>query len=194
MELFDLSDPPKMEKSKPILTEGVLYIFKTCEDDPWRFKRIMDRGNVDVNMKDSWKNTFLHVAIWKRQSLLEYLIEKGADVNAKNMYGNTPLHWAESRYVIETLLRHGADIHALNNDGYTPLEVACIDYTPEAIRVFYEHGSRIPTMNELPRWSKPKSQYAYQTLSEVIALYAGMCWKRSDVGGIPSTVVVTYLV
>ena len=52
----------------------------------------------------------------------------GADVNAKNDHGGTPLHYAAYRNdnsaVIEALLEAGADVNAKNDDGNTPLHWA----------------------------------------------------------------------
>jgi ankyrin repeat protein len=56
------------------------------------------------------------------------LLRAGADVNAKNHFGGTPLHWAcgggHLPVVIE-LLAHGADIEAKDMDDRTPLHWAC---------------------------------------------------------------------
>jgi ankyrin repeat protein len=58
------------------------------------------------------------------------LLSVGADVNAKDYIGHTPLHWA-CRWghvqVFQALLDHGADIEAMTNSGKTPLHWACIN-------------------------------------------------------------------
>jgi ankyrin repeat protein len=149
--------------------------------NPKKFKRLVKENKVDVNWKDTLGTTLLHIASWRQPSLVEYLIQKGAKVYARNRYKDTPLHWAETREVIETLLAHGAKIHAQNHHLRTPLESACRYGAVEAVRVLYEHGSRVPSER-------------YKVLNEVIALFAGMCWKRSDVGGISSRVITPYLV
>jgi ankyrin repeat protein len=108
------------------------------------------------------------------------LIQKGANVNAANAFGFTPLHVAKTRHVTETLLEHGANIHALRH-GRIPLKDACYGGRTEVIRTLYAHGSRLPSER-------------YKELDKVIALYAGMCWKRSRVGGLSSHILISYMV
>ena len=59
------------------------------------------------------------------------LIEKGADVNARNRDGTTPLHSAAFLGRIETvklLLENGADTTLRSNDGTIPTDVAGLDW------------------------------------------------------------------
>lgn len=61
---------------------------------------------------------------------LHALLESGADVNAPEEDGATPLHWAVRRddaAAVELLLGAGADPGAANDYGVTPLALACIN-------------------------------------------------------------------
>ena len=55
------------------------------------------------------------------------LIDKGAQVEARNRYDRTPLHYA-ARYghveIVRLLCDHGADVEARHNDGSRPLHWA----------------------------------------------------------------------
>jgi hypothetical protein len=58
------------------------------------------------------------------EEVAELLLAKGADVNAKNNDGFTPLHSAAAqghKDVAELLLAKGADANAKDKDGYIPL-------------------------------------------------------------------------
>jgi ankyrin repeat protein len=59
--------------------------------------------------------------------VVEFLIEKGANINNIEKYENTPLlHAVEGgcEKIVRILLKHGAKIDAINYDKETPLDVA----------------------------------------------------------------------
>ena len=72
--------------------------------------------------------TPLHVATSSATpESIQVLLEAGADVMARNMFGITPLHRAawfgKKSGVIESLLEAGADPKAINDGGETPWDL-----------------------------------------------------------------------
>ncbi|KAK7973006.1 hypothetical protein PG988_007140 [Apiospora saccharicola] len=59
----------------------------------------------------------------RREVLPDMLLRAGADANARNVRGETPLHCASpgSPALVDVLVRNGADIDAVEENGYTPL-------------------------------------------------------------------------
>jgi ankyrin repeat protein len=56
------------------------------------------------------------------------LIDQGADLHAKVMLGDTPLHnvcYNGHAEVVKALLEKGANVHTEDIDGETPLYLAC---------------------------------------------------------------------
>ena len=96
-------------------------------------KKYLDKNPGDINAKFNGRafsndSTPLHIASYNGYlSIVEYLISKGADINAKDDDGNTPLHTASSNGhlpIVEYLISKGADINAKTKDGYTPISLA----------------------------------------------------------------------
>ena len=107
-------------------------------------KYLIEHG-ADVNVKNKHNTTPLMIACSKKNTpplfegdhcflydseilnieVVKYLIEHGADINAKNINNNTPLILAccycEDIELIIYLLMHGAEVNAITKTGETPL-------------------------------------------------------------------------
>jgi ankyrin repeat protein len=85
-------------------------------------------------------------------ALIQALLEKGADVNARNIDGDTPLLMAvadENRDVIELLLDHGARADAAANGGYTVLTNAVQCNTSLGVLdLLLDHGAKIDAQDQ----------------------------------------------
>ena len=65
----------------------------------------------------------------------------GADVNAKNDSGLTPLHYAESKEIAEILITAGADVNA--GGQMTPLHYAASDGKKEIAELLIANGADV---------------------------------------------------
>ena len=79
---------------------------------------------------------------------LEYLIEQGGDVNARNYKMQTPLHfaveewWAEGSEVMHLLILHGANVHLRDENKQTPLVKAMQRNKTELVSILKKAGAR----------------------------------------------------
>lgn len=83
----------------------------------------------------------LHVAVLNgHANIAQFLLGRGANVNHQNEYG-TALHVAKCGKVAEILLAYGADVDAKNADGYTPLQLNIIRHNTEMFNVLLTAGA-----------------------------------------------------
>jgi mono/diheme cytochrome c family protein len=81
-----------------------------------------------VNATDRAGSTLLHHAAgFGTVGTMALLLDAGADVNAKNRRGSTPLHWAiDDEAKVRLLLARGANVNAKQLEGRTPLYQAAL--------------------------------------------------------------------
>ena len=93
---------------------------------------------------------FLHKAVEQnRIEMVKWLIENGAEVNAKDTDHRTPLHHASNLglfEVVQYLMENGANVNAKDNDDFTPLHDASFMTTnrsTEILEYLLENGAQI---------------------------------------------------
>uniref|UniRef100_A0A8C5SY06 Poly [ADP-ribose] polymerase n=1 Tax=Laticauda laticaudata TaxID=8630 RepID=A0A8C5SY06_LATLA len=86
----------------------------------------------------------LFISGFGRRDVVDYLLQSGANVHARDDGGLIPLHNACSfghAEVVNLLLRHGADPNARDNWNYTPLHEAAIKGKIDVCIVLLQHGA-----------------------------------------------------
>jgi len=112
-----------------------------CGTGESRFKRIGVRPKGPDAVLG---RTTLHSA--PNWSMAERLIREGADVNARDSFGMTPLHTAvrAGRHdVVEVLIARGADVNARSDRGQTPLFCAAAGESRQIAEHLIAHGADV---------------------------------------------------
>ena len=98
---------------------------------------VIDSTFNDNLMKDGF--TALHLA--KSYEMVKLLIENGANVNAKDANGYTPLHTLyQDAKIMKLLLENGADINAKTINGHTILHIAVANDDIDTVSSLLDSG------------------------------------------------------
>lgn len=113
-------------------------LHRACEFGHFNVIVVLIKKGAHVNVKNKIGVIPLHLACDNNENndhnffkIAQYLVNNGADVNAKTASHHTsPLHFAcrsNNINIVQLLLNNNADINATTNIGCTPLMLAVID-------------------------------------------------------------------
>jgi ankyrin repeat protein len=180
---------PNADLSKQVVTEssggmtmgiqgaGSVLIYAAESGSPEMVREIL-RYHPNLEMRDREGKTAVFAAgeyrykdqDGARVECLRLLAHSGANVNARDNEGNTPLHETFLTDVEEELLKLGADVNARNNDDETPIFTTVDD---KAIPLFIEHGADLTIRNNkgetVIEAAKKKGPSRQKTLREAIS-------------------------
>ena len=149
-----------MEKVGKLLLEKGADIFSTNKDNYSPLRLALKEGGKLQNWlitsktivsTDGSGNTVLHYAAdWEYSNAIVTLIEKGADINAKNANGETCLFNAakcNNPELIQLLVNKGASVKERDNLGSTPLHIAVRWGAQQSAEILIKLGININAQN-----------------------------------------------
>ena len=91
-----------------------------------------DKRNVNLDKLEDGETLLTSATYREDFDTFTVLLEKGADVNARNRSGDTALSCvlqfaprSRAMELAKLLISHGADVHMRNDRGENPLQIAC---------------------------------------------------------------------
>ena len=96
-----------------------------------------------INAVHDGYTALILASMYGRLEVVRHLCEKGADVNAKDMFGNTPLAFAAAdgnMKMLEVLCDWGADLHARDDRECSALMTALKNEEYEAVKLICSWG------------------------------------------------------
>ncbi|KAK7094359.1 hypothetical protein V1264_005934 [Littorina saxatilis] len=125
-----------------LLLEGPqIPLFFACHTGLIRTVELLLKHNAVIDAINKWKETALHCACQCESptasaDITRLLLDAGADVNARDTLGMTPLHdaaWNGYTETLRRLIHYEADLNAKDNEGRTPLHCASTASRPGII-------------------------------------------------------------
>ena len=105
------------------------------------------RCGSDPNKTDTLGYTSLHSGVFGNSRCLELLLRAKADVELKNIHGQTALHYISAHgwdiTSLNLLLRYGANIETTDPIGQTPLHYAVVSDNHFMVSSLLERGAKI---------------------------------------------------
>ncbi len=104
----------------------------------------LKKTKINLKLPNSNGDTPLHRAAANNPLMVQLLLENGADVEALNLKGETPLTLALQAQRINSvihLLKHGADANTQNKGGGTALHLALEKANPELVDLLMKAGA-----------------------------------------------------
>lgn len=137
--------------------QGQIPLFNAVAREDYEIVRLLiDHGSDVNNFNSTTKTTLLHEAALQNHldghlKVIEVLLKRGADVNAQDQDGMTPLQCLVKEgnsKIINLLLSFNADVNLKDNSGEIPL-VKAIKFKKhiDIVNLLIDHGSDVNTID-----------------------------------------------
>lgn len=165
--------------------------------DMERVRQMLTENPLLVCAKDENGRTPLHLAaVEGNAEAARFLLSQGAEVEARDRWGLTPLFVAiyeeplilDRVPLVQLLIESGADIQARDAAGDTPLHMAALGET-EIAALLLEHGADANAVNDAGETPLHKAvQYPEEAIVSLLLRYGSSQERRNAVGLTPAQI------
>lgn len=130
--------------------QGYTALHRACVNGHEPVVDVLLHHGANLEAETLLKQTVLMLACqhYKDHLIAKLLLDRGANIHARDMYGSGPLHYACGNVtLVRLLLSRGANVNALCHDHMTPLHYACLKGRKKCIKELLCHGADVTIQN-----------------------------------------------
>ena len=152
---------------------GLLYFASHSID----YLQTVMQFNPDVNIRSKTGASILHFMAVETNHLddnvLELLLGKGLDINARDIYGATPLFfasWCQDHKWVQQLLKHGGHLNAMDHSNYTAADLAMFNNQTEIADFLIAESPREQSNSEISEQQEEETEDQRSTPPSSVAM------------------------
>ena len=139
-------------KANTVGSDGMTVIEHAVRRQKVEIVQLLLENQADPNaILRGIRATLLHLASsLQNVRIVGLLLQYGADIEARDAFGETPLYWGLGNFRLEHklntsrfLLENGADSNTVRDDGRSILRHACFAGRVDAVRLLLNHGAAV---------------------------------------------------
>lgn len=127
------------------LRENILEMGAGNGNKPMIQLALLLGADIETKYTDIYMTPLMIASIEGHDNTVDLLVERGANLSARDLWGQSPLHYALRRQhmsTMDTLIAAGADV---NSDSL--LEMAIVLNNAEAVALLIDSGAKVSTTN-----------------------------------------------